>query len=159
MLAYGESDEFSFVLKKGTTLYGMHAVWACLATTGETRRSVTPELCGMLTGRRTSKLISIVVSLFAASYVRLWPTHFPTQPLLATPCFDGRAVLYPSDRSLRDYLAWRQVDTHINNQVRTRCSSHQPCSQWWPVHLMVQFVPTAVQHLLLGVGAFRKGSC
>ena len=68
-------------------------------------------------GRRASKLISVVVSLFAASYVRFWPTHFVAQSLLSTPCFDGRAVLYPSDRNLRDYLAWRQVDTHVNNQV------------------------------------------
>ena len=69
-------------------------------------------------GRRASKLVSIVVSLFTATYVRFWDTHLPSQPLLSTPCFDGRAVLYPSDRNLRDYLAWRQVDTHVNNQVR-----------------------------------------
>lgn len=25
-------------------------------------------------------------------------------------------VLYPSDRVLRDYLAWRQADCHVNNQ-------------------------------------------
>ena len=31
--------------------------------------------------------------------------------------FDGRAVLYPSESAVRDYLSWRQVDTHINNQV------------------------------------------
>jgi tRNA(His) guanylyltransferase len=31
--------------------------------------------------------------------------------------FDARAVLYPSDRTLRDYLSWRQADTHINNLV------------------------------------------
>jgi len=34
------------------------------------------------------------------------------------PMFDGRAVCYPTDALLRDYLAWRQVDTHINNQAR-----------------------------------------
>lgn len=38
-------------------------------------------------------------------------------PMQTTPMFDARAVLYPSDKSLRDYLAWRQADTHINNQV------------------------------------------
>jgi hypothetical protein len=37
--------------------------------------------------------------------------------LRAAPMFDGRAVLYPDVATLRDYLSWRQVDTHINNQV------------------------------------------
>lgn len=36
---------------------------------------------------------------------------------MATPMFDGRAVLYPADSTLRDYLSWRQADTHINNLV------------------------------------------
>ena len=39
-------------------------------------------------------------------------------PLQATPMFDSRAVLYPSDQTLRDYLSWRQADTHINHLVR-----------------------------------------
>ena len=76
------------------------------------------QSCGCA-GRRASKLTSLVVSLFSASYVRGWATHFPDTPLLSTPFFDGRAVLYPTDQCLRDYLSWRQVDTHINNQVRT----------------------------------------
>lgn len=33
--------------------------------------------------------------------------------------FDGRAVLYPNDQTIRDYLAWRQVDVHVNNQYNT----------------------------------------
>ncbi len=32
--------------------------------------------------------------------------------------FDGRAVCYPDVQTVRDYLAWRQVDTHVNNLVR-----------------------------------------
>jgi tRNA(His) guanylyltransferase len=32
-----------------------------------------------------------------------------------TCSFDGRAVLYPTDEALKDYLRWRQVDAHINN--------------------------------------------
>ena len=27
--------------------------------------------------------------------------------------------MYPTDAILRDYLKWRQVDTHINNQYNT----------------------------------------
>ncbi|XP_015456318.1 probable tRNA(His) guanylyltransferase isoform X2 [Astyanax mexicanus] len=33
--------------------------------------------------------------------------------------FDGRVVLYPSNRNLRDYLSWRQADCHINNLYNT----------------------------------------
>ncbi|XP_022876422.1 tRNA(His) guanylyltransferase 2-like isoform X3 [Olea europaea var. sylvestris] len=35
------------------------------------------------------------------------------------PYFDGRAVCYPTSEILLDYLAWRQVDCHINNQYNT----------------------------------------
>lgn len=68
-------------------------------------------------GRRASKLVSLICSCFTGNYVRQWGQHLLGSPLQATPVFDARAVLYPSDRSLRDYLSWRQADTHINNQV------------------------------------------
>ena len=35
------------------------------------------------------------------------------------PTFDGRSVCYPTNRNLRDYLSWRQADTHINNLYNT----------------------------------------
>ncbi|MED6174499.1 hypothetical protein PIB30_069588 [Stylosanthes scabra] len=35
------------------------------------------------------------------------------------PSFDGRAVCYPSIEILKDYLSWRQVDCHINNQYNS----------------------------------------
>jgi tRNA(His) guanylyltransferase len=85
-IAFGESDEFSFVFHKWTTLYG----------------------------RRASKLISLVSSAFTGNYIRKWPTYFQDVPLQCTPLFDGRAICYPSDQNLRDYLSWRQCDTHIN---------------------------------------------
>lgn len=68
-------------------------------------------------GRRASKLISTFVSCFTGNYVQLWPEFLKDQPLLYTPVFDGRAVCYPNLAVLRDYLSWRQADTHINNQV------------------------------------------
>ena len=86
VLAYGESDEYSFVLSRHSQLYG----------------------------RRPSKIQTSFVSLFAASFVFLWPKFFPTTPLRYPPCFDARTVCYPSLRNIRDYLAWRQADTHIN---------------------------------------------
>jgi tRNA(His) guanylyltransferase len=35
------------------------------------------------------------------------------------PAFDARCVCYPDIAILRDYLAWRQVDCHINNLYNT----------------------------------------
>ena len=67
---------------------------------------------GYLTDCRTpSKITTTVVSTFTASYTHQWPLFFPDQPLTPPlPTFDGRAVLYPTLRNLRDYLSWRQVD-------------------------------------------------
>ena len=73
----------SFLLRKSTTLYN----------------------------RRNSKLVSTLTSLFTASYVLGWPTHFPETPLRYAPSFDGRIVPYPSAREVRDYFAWRQADS------------------------------------------------
>jgi tRNA(His) guanylyltransferase len=90
--AYGHSDEYSFVLRKQSSLYD----------------------------RRASKLTSVIVSLFTANYVMRWAEHLgPETPLQRPPAFDARAVLYPSDQTLRDYLSWRQADCHINNQYNS----------------------------------------
>ncbi|KIX02942.1 uncharacterized protein Z518_06492 [Rhinocladiella mackenziei CBS 650.93] len=104
VVAYGVSDEYSFVFHKSTTLFE----------------------------RRSAKLVSTVVSLFTAAYVVLWNSAFvdqgqsenegaelPRLSLTMLPTFDGRAVCYPSWENLRDYLSWRQVDCHINNLYNT----------------------------------------
>ncbi|GAB0133951.1 transcriptional activator [Epichloe bromicola] len=92
MIAYGVSDEYSFVFHKSYNLFE----------------------------RRASKLVSTIVSTFTANYVYSWPTCFPGTPLsFPLPTFDGRAVCYPSLQNLRDYLSWRQVDCHINNLYNT----------------------------------------
>jgi len=90
-IAYGMSDEFSFILKKDTTLYG----------------------------RRASKIQTSFVSHFAAAYVYWWGTFFPSKKLNYIPTFDARTICYPSHSSIRDYLCWRQVDCHINNLYNT----------------------------------------
>ncbi|OTB19511.1 hypothetical protein K445DRAFT_314394 [Daldinia sp. EC12] len=91
-IAYGVSDEFSFVFHKTCTLFE----------------------------RRASKIVSTIVSTFTAYYVYLWSTYFPDTPLSPPlPSFDGRAVCYPSVQNLRDYMSWRQVDCHINNLYNT----------------------------------------
>ncbi|KAF5096590.1 hypothetical protein DV451_004180 [Geotrichum candidum] len=94
ILAYGDSDEYSFVLRKQCQLFE----------------------------RRESKLISTFVSTFTAAYNQLWSVHMgPDAPLDVghMPTFDSRAVVYPSNKILRDYLSWRQADCHINNLYNT----------------------------------------
>lgn len=91
VIAYGQSDEFSFVFKRTSTWFK----------------------------RRASKLMTHVASQFSSSYVFYWKEYFAEQPLLYPPGFDGRVVLYPSNRNLRDYLSWRQADCHVNNLYNT----------------------------------------
>lgn len=90
-LAYGQSDEFSFVFRKDATIYN----------------------------RRAAKILTNVNSLFASSYVFFWNMFFSDRKLMYPPTFDGRVVLYPSDTNLRDYLNWRQADVHVNNLYNT----------------------------------------
>ncbi|KAH6634230.1 Thg1 C terminal domain-containing protein, partial [Chaetomium sp. MPI-SDFR-AT-0129] len=93
-IAYGVSDEYRHV-------------------------SVSRDTCSLFE-RRSSKLVSTIVSTFTAYYVHLWSTHFPETPLSPPlPSFDGRAVCYPTVTNLRDYMSWRQVDCHINNLYNT----------------------------------------
>ncbi|RKP23061.1 interphase cytoplasmic foci protein 45 [Syncephalis pseudoplumigaleata] len=99
MLAYGQSDEYSFVLDRASRLFG----------------------------RRESKIVSTICSLFTSAYVLHWPRYFPDTPLQYPPSFDARAVCYPTSQHLRDYLSWRQADCkysmrcarHINNLYNT----------------------------------------
>lgn len=90
-LAFGESDEYSFLLRKSTTLYN----------------------------RRQSKITTHIVSLFTSAYVFNWPRFFPGRELKVPPSFDGRMVVYPNETVVRDYFSWRQADTHINNLYNT----------------------------------------
>jgi len=68
VIAYGDSDEFSFVFKKSAKIFN----------------------------RREDKILSCVLSLFSTSYVFYWAKYFPETPLKKIPSFDARIVLYPS---------------------------------------------------------------
>lgn len=92
ILGYGQSDEYSFVFRRSTDAFN----------------------------RRSSKLLSYVCSLFTSVYVKNWDQWFSkAEPMQYPPCFDARIVLYPTDENLRDYLSWRQADTHVNNLYNT----------------------------------------
>lgn len=82
-----------------------------------------------------SKLLSSVNSLFASAYVYHWPRVFRGKELYYPPSFDARVVLYPTDKNLRDYLAWRQADVHVNNLFNT-------C--FWNLILKGKLTPTQV---------------
>ncbi|GJY04995.1 tRNA(His) guanylyltransferase 1 isoform X1 [Tanacetum coccineum] len=82
IFAYGESDEYSFVLKGNSELFQ----------------------------RRASEIVSAICLFFTATYVMKWKEFFPQKELKCLPNFDGRAVCYPTYAIIRDYLAWRQVD-------------------------------------------------
>lgn len=90
-MAYGESDEYSFVLRKNSTLYN----------------------------RRSEKIATTFASCFAAAYTMFFKDFFPGQELKAIPMFDGRCICYPNDQTVRDYFSWRQADCHINNLYNT----------------------------------------
>ncbi|CAG4998731.1 unnamed protein product [Parnassius apollo] len=91
LMAFGQSDEYSFVFKKHCTVYK----------------------------RRAAKLVSTITSKFSASYVFYWSKFFGEEQLKYPPSFDGRIVLYPSEENLIDYMKWRQADVHINNLYNT----------------------------------------
>ncbi|KAF7825594.1 tRNA(His) guanylyltransferase 2-like [Senna tora] len=91
VFAYGVSDEYSFILRRSSNLYQ----------------------------RRANEIISALVSFFTSMYVMKWKSFFLQKELNYPPSFDARAVCYPSTEILRDYLSWRQVDCHINNQYNS----------------------------------------
>lgn len=91
LMAYGQSDEYSFIFKKNSNLYK----------------------------RRAAKLLTTINSKFTSSYVFYWSKFFDGEILKYPPVFDGRIVVYPSEENLVDYMKWRQADVHINNLYNT----------------------------------------
>ena len=104
IFSYGQSDEYSFVIHRYS------------------------KMCN----RQGGKIISSIVSLFAAVYVYNWQSLFGDIKLQYCPAFDARAVLYPNNSCLRDYISWRQADCHINNMYNTcfwTLVQHGQCSR------------------------------
>ncbi|KAJ9544816.1 hypothetical protein OSB04_024523 [Centaurea solstitialis] len=91
ILAYGFSDEYSFIFKKETKFYQ----------------------------RRVSKILSLIVSFYASLYVAKWREFFPTKDMRSTPSFKSRVICCPSLEVLQAYLAWRQRECHSKNQYNT----------------------------------------
>ncbi|KAI9152671.1 tRNA-His guanylyltransferase [Blastocladiella emersonii ATCC 22665] len=139
-LAYGQSDEYSFLFRRSTELYNrreryalfllwsLGGGWPCLSL-----QTVAVQFDGIPQWHsrgqfadpeqqqlsRGPKLATVLGSMFTAYYVHGWPQFFPSKPLLTPPAFDSRAVSYPSTQNVRDYFSWRQADCHINNLNNT----------------------------------------
>lgn len=92
-MAYGDSDEYSFLLRKSCSLFE----------------------------RREMKLITTFASFMSVNYMLQWNKEFPEKQISEEriPTFDARAVVYPNKEIIRDYFSWRQVDCHINNLYNT----------------------------------------
>lgn len=67
VLAYGQSDEYSFIFHRSTKVYN----------------------------RRAAKILTNVNSLFSSSFVFNWKRWFGEETLKYPPSFDARIVLYP----------------------------------------------------------------
>ncbi|XP_068621016.1 probable tRNA(His) guanylyltransferase [Battus philenor] len=91
LMAFGQSDEYSFVFQRNCSLYN----------------------------RRAAKILTTITSKFTSSYVFYWKKFFGEQELKYPPIFDGRIILYPTEENLIDYMKWRQADVHINNLYNT----------------------------------------
>ena len=104
VLAFGESDEFRFVPYSPLFLH------LPLSTKTPTRSFLLRKSTSLY-NRRQSKIVSTLTSLFTSSYVFHWSLYFPDTPLVYPPSFDGRIVLYPGTKEVKDYFAWRQADS------------------------------------------------
>lgn len=100
-LAYGHSDEFSFLIKANSDLLS----------------------------RRKQKINSMLPVIFATYYNSNWDKFFGNPSLgTVTPrkydaLFDSKYFEYPNYSSVIDYFRWRQIDCHINNLYNTTLSA------------------------------------
>lgn len=165
VLAFGESDEYrcvpcfrscirtasipvadgsrnSFVFKRTCKLHGRRSRFVSLSLSRRLCRRSLPGGAHFLQRLHShSKLVTMVVSIFSAAYVALWPQYFPNSPLTLEelPVFDGRCVprhasprcccqdtdpcpassvvQYTSEEEVRDYLRWRQVDSESGGRL------------------------------------------
>lgn len=119
-IAYGISDEYRFAAVSPASSGNKPADRVQLRLSSKLPVIRAPGLVGHRTpvhggvrlAKDARKLVTTIASTFTAYYIYYWDTYFPSTPLQPPhlPSFDGRAVLYPATRNLRDYMSWRQVD-------------------------------------------------
>ena len=89
-LAYGHSDEFSFLIKSTSRMLS----------------------------RRSSKINSMLAAVFATAYNTEWDKFLDT-PRRYNAWFDAKSFPYPTYQKTINYFRWRQVDCHVNNLYNT----------------------------------------
>lgn len=89
-LAYGHSDEFSFMIRSTSNLLS----------------------------RRIQKLTSVLTSVFGAHYNDNFDKFFLYRQKHSAR-FDARIKEYANCKTVIEYFRWRQVDCHVNNLYNT----------------------------------------
>jgi len=102
---------------------------AALREEGIVSSTLDPDRDGTKADKRARKLATTISTTFSVEYAMQWSSFFPDEPLTRPyPTFDGRCVLYPKRRNLRDYLRWRQVDCKfISSSVPYHIPGNTPC--------------------------------
>jgi len=88
-----------------------------------------------LYNRRHAKILTTLTSYFTSCYVFHWPKYFPDTSMRYPPSFDGRIVVYPDERSIRDYFAWRQADSKRCPDIVFIRDTQLGCSGQRPAHI------------------------
>lgn len=129
VLAFGESDEYRYALRPWFLLL----IWLNLPSF-LLKRSTT------IYNRRQSKILSTLTSQFTSSYVFHWSKYFPSTPLQYPPSFDGRIVLYPTEKEVKDYFAWRQADSALLSTCCSKATSQMPIISTYQQSLQYDFL-------------------
>jgi tRNA(His) guanylyltransferase len=118
VMAFGESDEYRWARvrlerRRSSLTDNSSASWSddsqifSIGDGGEP----SPQASSLVDADHHSKINSTVVSIFTSAYVFYWPQYMTNTPMQYPPSFDGRVVLYPTEKEVRDYFSWRQADS------------------------------------------------
>jgi tRNA(His) guanylyltransferase len=130
-LAYAQSDEVSFVFSRSCNLFGRRSAKICSTVVSLFSSAYAMRWPDFMREEGGSADVGEDQPMGdagsaaggAEGMVRRDGTtpanKFTVVPLRYPPSFDARVVCYPTLRTLRDYLSWRQADCHINNLYNT----------------------------------------
>lgn len=110
VLAYGQSDVFSFVFRRNTNLFERRPRYSC----------ENALVMGIILSIICSKIMSTVVAHFTACYIFYWSSFFPATQLLYPPSFDGELMTFLALDAVQHK---RQVDCPV-------ITIHAACGPW-----------------------------
>eukprot|EP00347_Sterkiella_histriomuscorum_P017049 403350856 len=123
IISYGDSDEYSFIFKKSAKVFNrredkiLSTVLSLFSTSYVFYwdRYFQPEKYFSEQGLDSEEIQRKLQKISERNDT----SNLKPQKLLKVPSFDARIVLYPSLEDMQNYVSWRQVDCHINNQYNT----------------------------------------